>query len=328
MAVRSEKLTGVGFAVTLTMKDLPGSPEELAEAFDAFHAVCTRNGLVRGHWVTEDQERRDAAGVAHRVPHFHLALYFDVAPELAEAIAAGLIRAWVRIAGPWGALEVAQHVAPIVTGTGWAQYCAKHAARSVRHSQRDGLPDGWDHTGRLWGHWGDWPIEETRIEIDRVTFAELRRYIKAWRRSDADKALRSAQRAFRAARTADGLSTAAHHVRAATGRCGAVRRHYGPRVERDPSGHVTQADLRRARSVSRSIGMREWVPEALLFQMLLHILESRRAPAPLWGSTGRPDRTWAGVVSLWWGWADIVEDIDEDTGEIRAAPLFAEDWAA
>jgi hypothetical protein len=33
-------------------------------------------------------------------------------------------------------------------------------------------------------------------------------------------------------------------------------------------------------------------------------------------------------VSLWWGWADIVEDIDEDTGEIRACPLFAEDRAA
>jgi hypothetical protein len=69
-----------------------------------------------------------------------------------------------------------QHIVPIEGLRGWLEYVSKHAARGVAHYQREGSPVGWARTGRLWGHWGAWPVEE-RFELD-VTHPQFYR----WRR--------------------------------------------------------------------------------------------------------------------------------------------------
>ncbi|MGA8247375.1 MAG: hypothetical protein WB797_10750 [Nocardioides sp.] len=75
----------------------------------------------------------------------------------------------------------AQQVTPITGPVGWLKYLSKHAARGVRHYQRQGKPAGWDRTGRLWGHGGEWPaVEPLRVDLTTGQAWRLRRLVKRY----------------------------------------------------------------------------------------------------------------------------------------------------
>jgi hypothetical protein len=67
------------------------------------------------------------------------------------------------------------------------KYLSKHAARGAKHYQRQGHPEGWEKTGRLWGYTGDWPTFEPMelTGLNSVEFYRVRRILRAWARADA-----------------------------------------------------------------------------------------------------------------------------------------------
>jgi hypothetical protein len=163
-----------GFAVTLTIRDCPETAAEWQALRSRYLDDLTRTGVVvRTHWVTEWTRRK--------VPHLHLAVYLEpsVGWDDAERV---LIDSWLHYAARYGTGRRAQHMARIVKEIGWLEYLSKHAARGVGHYQRQGSPSGWDKTGRLWGHSGNWPVSEP-IEghLDRETFWRFRRLVRAHR---------------------------------------------------------------------------------------------------------------------------------------------------
>lgn len=186
-SVQVDQLTGHGYALTLTMRDTPDGPEALAAVIRALMKRFQRAGVIRLHWVIEWQRRG--------TPHLHMAVY---TPQALPHSGRELVQHWLDVAGPWGASWGAQDVKPIESAGGWLQYLAKHAARSVKHYQRHGMPDGWTKTGRLWGHRGDWATTEPmRFDIDRAGWFRLRRMIRAWRIADARAEHGTAARARR-----------------------------------------------------------------------------------------------------------------------------------
>ena len=75
----------------------------------------------------------------------------------------------------------AQQVTPITGPVGWLKYLSKHAARGVRHYQRQGKPAGWDKTGRLWGHGGGWPeVEPLQMHLTTEQGHRVRRLVKRY----------------------------------------------------------------------------------------------------------------------------------------------------
>lgn len=208
-SVDSALLVGLGLSVTLTMREMPGSAAELHRLRRAFIERLRRSGITRLHWVIEWQRRG--------VPHFHMAVYWPsvVRPEWA---AQEVFTAWLQVCSPTvGASIMSQDVKVISGALGWLQYLSKHAARGVRHYQRNGHPEGWESTGRLWGHIGAWPTSvPMRFDVPRGAYHRYRRLVRSWRladargallalqaRSDADpKALRAARRRVVAARGA------------------------------------------------------------------------------------------------------------------------------
>lgn len=100
--------------------------------------------------------------------------------------AALAIFAWLAVCEQFGARMQAQDFKPIDGANGWLKYLSKHAARGVKHYQRQGKPEGWEKTGRLWGHWGEWPTDEPmRLVASRSDWHRLRRMIRSWRIADA-----------------------------------------------------------------------------------------------------------------------------------------------
>ena len=174
-SILEDELHGHGYAVTLTLRDCPPSPDDWHRIRRAWERRMERAGMVRLHWVTEWQRRG--------VPHLHCAIWFtdpDPTP---------IVRAWVAVAATHGAAEPGQHVRPIDGPIGWFQYVSKHAARGVRHYQRssDNIPEAWQsRTGRVWGKLGHWPIRDaTRVQLDAAGFAAFRRLVRGWRLGDA-----------------------------------------------------------------------------------------------------------------------------------------------
>lgn len=197
MSVREHELTGAGVALTLTVRDCPASAQDWHKIRRAWIERMRRAGMVRLHWVTEWQRRG--------VPHLHCAIWFDDRYRIREAI-----DAWVAVAWDYGALPRGQHGRVIDGPVGWFQYLSKHAARGVKHYQRNALnmPEGWQRkTGRVWGHVGHWPLQEAvRFNLedhhgDGGWFA-YRRLVRSWRRADARASgdqfrIRSARRMLR-----------------------------------------------------------------------------------------------------------------------------------
>lgn len=164
-SVKADQLTGAGFAVTLTVRDCPSSSVEWAALRRAWIERIRRRGLIRLHWITEWQRR------GH--PHMHAAVWM---PEGFDPEKIALH--WLEVARQYRPGRLGQDVRPITGQVGWFQYLGKHATRSASNYQRspENVPAGWEKTGRVWGHVGDWPTEEA-MEV-AVNFAGWYR----WRR--------------------------------------------------------------------------------------------------------------------------------------------------
>jgi hypothetical protein len=92
-----------------------------------------------------------------------------------------VVAAWREVAGEYGVALDAQFVTPITGPEGWLQYLSKHAARGVRHYQRQGKPPGWQTTGRLWGQSGDWPtVEPVHGELSVAQGWRVRRLVRRY----------------------------------------------------------------------------------------------------------------------------------------------------
>ena len=177
----------LGLALSLTLRDCPPSHQDWKNLREAFFLRLRRCGLYRLHWLTEWQKRG--------VPHLHAAAWFDVVavetwmlkhhPDLSvTAFPVVLQGDWLELTAPYRSSASAQNVKPITNDLGWLQYLAKHAARGAAHYQRafSTMPKGWQKTGRMWGHLGDFPVSEPLgLELDRPAWFQFRRIVRAWR---------------------------------------------------------------------------------------------------------------------------------------------------
>jgi hypothetical protein len=189
-SVDERKLTGTGFALSLTVRDCPTTPDDWKRVREAFFVRMRRMGMVRAHWLTEWQRRG--------VPHMHVAIWFEGEPPTA----ADVRKNWVAVAGKWGAKSTGQHVAEMTNAVGWFQYLSKHAVRGLSHYQRssDSIPPGWKITGRMWGHLGEWPtVDPVRYTVTNECFWAYRRVVQRWRYADARES--ADKRRIRSART-------------------------------------------------------------------------------------------------------------------------------
>lgn len=177
-------LTGFGYAVTLTVRDIPDEAVEWSRLRQAWLLRLRRMGMIRFHWVTEWQQRG--------APHLHAAVYFE--HELTAAGRLDLLRAWLDVAGDYGCQVWGQRVEALRDAAAWGRYCAKHSARSSSHRQRRGMPPGWTKSGRLWGQGGDWPRRVLTFAVDMAGFHQMRRLTRSWRIADARKEADAATR--------------------------------------------------------------------------------------------------------------------------------------
>jgi hypothetical protein len=176
-SIPENSLTGHGEAITLTLRECPKTYADWSAIRTAFVKRLFRAGAIRIHWVTEWQRRG--------VPHLHACVWWGVPPSEYRG---AVIHHWIELAGVYGVSPKAQTCKPITDALGWFQYCAKHAARGVKHYQRDSanIPEGWHKTGRMWGYRGEWTIDEpTRLILCDETFYRARRLARNWRIADA-----------------------------------------------------------------------------------------------------------------------------------------------
>jgi hypothetical protein len=168
--VDADRLSGVGYAVTLTLRDCPPDAAAFHRLRLAWIKRVERMGATRIHWVIEWQARG--------VPHLHAAVYFDEAPEIPE----WLVAHWMNVAGPFGTRLSGQHLDSITGALGWLKYLAKHASRGALHYQRQGAPEGWEKTGRMWGKGGNWPVVEPIVldGLNNREFWRVRRIMRKW----------------------------------------------------------------------------------------------------------------------------------------------------
>jgi hypothetical protein len=180
--VPAEELSGFGYAVTLTIRDLPPDALTFHRLRRAYLMRIQRMGATRVHWVIEWQGRG--------VPHLHAAIYFD--RELSDTTTERAMLAvhWLAVAGEFGAGLQGQDFGEITGALGWLQYLAKHAGRGARHYQRSGHPEGWAKTGRMWGKWGEWPeVEPVEFpDLNNREFWRVRRIMSRWSMAQAGAA--------------------------------------------------------------------------------------------------------------------------------------------
>lgn len=148
-AVQAPDLNGRGDAITLTMRDAPEDHRRWEQLRKRLMDRLRDGGALRWHWVVEWQRRG--------TPHLHMAVYW---PDGSDRGGWDVVGMWRDIASAYGVELQAQHVTAITGPVGWLKYLSKHASRGVAHYQRQGMPAGWEKTGRLWGYGGDWPIAE------------------------------------------------------------------------------------------------------------------------------------------------------------------------
>lgn len=178
--VDPESLDGHGYAVTLTVRDTPETAADFDRLRRAYLKRLARMGAVRTHWVIEWQARG--------TPHIHAAVY--AREELTREQRNMLVGHWLAVSGDYASELSGQDMKRIDGPLGWLKYLAKHASRGAAHYQRSGHPDGWDKTGRLWGHTGDWPTVEPieLADLSNPEFWRVRRLMRAWSIADARKA--------------------------------------------------------------------------------------------------------------------------------------------
>lgn len=170
--VALEGLTGVGFAYTFTMQRTPDTSGEWLAAMALWRKAVMASGAVRFHWVVEWQARG--------TPHVHCAVYYPEGATDDDRDAPA--DAWFRYFRRWGTGAQAQYYTAIVDAAGWLKYLAKHAARGAMHYQRVGFPEGWDKSGRLWGHRGQWPMGDLdEFDLSEEEITRFRRLVVAYR---------------------------------------------------------------------------------------------------------------------------------------------------
>lgn len=176
-SVISSEMEGQGYALTLTVAECPPTSEDWTRARDDFLDRARRAGMTRYHWVTEWTKRG--------VPHTHAAVYGEEPDMVAR-----LLVAWLDVcdARQWTANMRGQHVVPIDGVTGWLQYVSKHASRGVTHYQHEGVPEGWEKTGRLWGYGGDWPRQDEEVlDMTAAQYVVFRRLVWDWMLADMER---------------------------------------------------------------------------------------------------------------------------------------------
>jgi hypothetical protein len=197
-------------ALSFTLRDCPPSHEDWKKLREAFFFRLRCKGLYRLHWLTEWQKRG--------VPHLHAALWFDVDAVLAymaknwpalparsflDAFPVLLKADWLQLTAPYRSSVGAQDIKVINDDLGWLQYLSKHAARGAAHYQRaiGSMPAGWQKTGRMWGHLGDFPTSEPLgLDLDSSGWFQFRRIVRRWRIAQARSDKKPSARRIRSAR--------------------------------------------------------------------------------------------------------------------------------
>lgn len=172
----------LGLSGSLTVGDCPLTHEDWKKVREAFLLRQRRRGLYRLHWLTEWQKRG--------VPHLHFAAWFlQPESEYEAAILPALVKAdWLQLTAPYRSSGKGQEIKPITDEVGWLQYLSKHASRGAAHYQRamSTIPKGWQKTGRMWGHLGDFPTREPQgLELDDRGWFKFRRIVRGWRLAQA-----------------------------------------------------------------------------------------------------------------------------------------------
>lgn len=184
-SIDDKKLTGEGWAITLTCRNCPATHDDWHKAVELYLLQVKRiMGTIRVHTVTEWQRRG--------VPHLHGAIWFPDTTSHRYDVPNILTHLWFAHGAAFGVGQKGQIVKPIDAALGWFQYVSKHAARGVSHYQRSSqnIPSGWVKTGRMWSKGGAWPIKEPlKLTIENSGYHILRRWVRAWRKSDARTAL-------------------------------------------------------------------------------------------------------------------------------------------
>ena len=180
LSVDAEHLTGTGYALSLTIRDCPPTPQAWHATRRKFVERLRRSGMIRLHWLTEWQRRG--------CPHLHAAVWLSDCTDPRE-----IIRHWRQSAKGLHAGPFSQD-AKLITGVvGWFEYLAKHAARSVSNYQRspENIPSEWGgKTGRMWGHLGDWPTsEQKQIEAPARVESQYRRLMVRYQMGKARRQL-------------------------------------------------------------------------------------------------------------------------------------------
>lgn len=178
-SVKVDALGRDGWAVTLTTGGTPDSAASWTAARKMFLHRMAREGVVQHHWVTE--------WTAKGRPHLHLSMFGgtmdDYRPTQLDTLA--LVH-WLEVCDHfgWDATPEAQHITPITGATGWLEYVSKHTSRGVMHYQRQGAPDGWESTGKLWGKGGPWAVESP-VEVDLLDaqFYRFRRLVMRYQQT-------------------------------------------------------------------------------------------------------------------------------------------------
>lgn len=247
-SIEVDALSGVGDAVTLTLRDTPPTADQWCELVQKLlRRVRQMPDSLRWHWIVEWQRRG--------APHLHLAVYSSADnAHSGRGIGDAVAVAWLEIASEFAAGRRSQFVTPITGPTGWLKYLSKHAARGVGHYQRQGSPTGWDRTGRLWGYGGDWPV----IAWEAALLSP----------GQAVRARRMVQHYLVAQARADALRAGEHRRR--------MVRRSGAEVEMDAVERAAWdrvAYLRRVRKcaepqLSAVRGLSGWVPLAVSAQIL------------------------------------------------------------
>jgi hypothetical protein len=162
-------LDGQGYALTLTVRDLPPSAADWTTTRETFFKRLRRADLLRAQWLTEFQARG--------VPHLHGCTFFEDDDDRRELV----MEHWLAAAARYRPRPEGQVVKELWGLPGWLQYQAKHSARGVRHYQRASVPEAWrTGTGRLWGVLGDWPTRRDQLVVEAHVFWRFRRLMRGW----------------------------------------------------------------------------------------------------------------------------------------------------
>jgi hypothetical protein len=179
-SVEAPKLDGVGYSFTLTLRDCPKSATDLSKLQRYFTQWLRDNKAIRIHWLIEWQKRG--------VPHFHGCVYFPKTPENLS-LSRKITAYWVKLTKHLGTQSKGQKVDLIRDILCWKKYLSKHGARGVDHYQRsdESRPKTWGSTGRMWGHIGEWPTSEIKLEVDQPGFYTYRRLLRSFVKANARK---------------------------------------------------------------------------------------------------------------------------------------------